>query len=261
MWIERLARFGYATKGVVYILIGMLAVLVAFNAGGKTTGSSGALRTIAEQPYGRFLLILIAIGLLGYALWRWVQAVKDPDHKGNDFKGLATRAGYILSGLIYAGLAFEATKLVLNFGGNGDGDSREDWTAQLLSQPFGQWLAGTVGAVIVGVGFYRIYRAWKIKFRKSLNLQELDQNQTNLVVQVCRAGIVARGIVYVLLGFFLIQAAYQFDPEQVKGMDELFQTVARQPLGKVLLLLIALGMIAYGIYMEIQARYRRIDAS
>lgn len=260
MWIEKLARFGYATKGFVYILVGILAVLVALDAGGDTTGTSGALHKLAGQPYGQFLLGLIAVGLVGYSLWRLIQAINDPDNKGNDAKGLATRAGYVLSGLVYLALAYEAADLALGSGSSSgsSGGSREDMTAQVLSQPFGQWLVGTVGAVIIGVGFYRIYRAWKIKFRKTLDLRELDQGQETMIVQVCRVGIMARGIVYILLGFFVIQAARQFDPEKVKGMDQMLQTVAQQPFGKILLLLIALGLVAYGIYMEVQARYRRI---
>ncbi|MDY7022621.1 MAG: DUF1206 domain-containing protein [Cyanobacteriota bacterium] len=258
MWLENLARIGYATKGVVYILVGMLAVLVALGSGGKTTGTSGALNTIAEQPYGKVILVLVAVGLIGYSVWRLIQAVKDPGNKGNDLKGLATRAGYVLSGLAYTGLAYEAMDLVVNFPGGNNGDSKEDWTARLLSQPFGRWLVGTVGAVIIGVGFYRIYRAWKVKFRKSLDLRELSYSQENVILQVCRVGIVARGIVYILLGFFVIQAARQFDPEKVRGLDQMLDTIVRQPMGKVMLLMMALGLVAYGIYMEVQARYRRI---
>lgn len=258
MWVERLARFGYATKGAVYILIGILAVLAAFTTGGKTTDTKGALHTIAAQPFGQLLLILITVGLVGYTLWRFVQAIKDPDNKGTDAKGLATRAGYIMTGLIYAGLAFNAALLAIGSGGNSSGKSKEDWTALLLAQPFGQWLVGTIGAFIIGMGVYRIYKAYHIKFRKKLNLRELNLTQEKFIVNICRFGIAARGVIFIMLGFFLIQAAQQFDPNKARGLDGTLQTVARQPFGKFLLAIFALGLVAYGIYMGVQARYRQI---
>lgn len=153
VWIERLARFGYASKGVVYGIVGLLAAQAASGEGGKTTDTRGALRTILTQPFGKVLLSLVAIGLMGYVLWRFVETIKDPDNKGKDAKGLAQRLGYAVNGLIYAGLAFSAISLVLG-SGSGSSNSTEDWTAILLSQPFGQWLVGTVGAFVIGLGFY-----------------------------------------------------------------------------------------------------------
>ncbi|WP_413166478.1 DUF1206 domain-containing protein [Capilliphycus salinus ALCB114379] len=259
MWIERLARFGYATKGAVYGLIGLLALMAAFSSGGKTTGTRGALRTIAAQPLGQILLALIAVGLVGYAIWRIVEAIQDPDRKGSDFKGIVTRIGYIISGLIYASLAFNAALLAIGAGGGGGGDSKQTWTARLLSQPFGQWLVGTIGAILIGIGLYRIYKAYRIKFRKKLNLRELDYKQEKWVVNVCRFGITARGVIFMMLGFFLIQAARQFDPSEVQGLDGALQTLARQPYGKFLLAIAAFGLVAYAVYMFVQARYRQIQ--
>lgn len=264
MWIEKLARFGYATKGMVYGLIGLLAVMAAFgNSNGKTTDINGALRTIAAQPFGRFLLILVAVGLVGYVLWRFVEAIKDPDHKGSDFKGIATRGGYILSGLIYASLAFNAALLAMgsNDAGGGGGSTERTWTARVLSQPFGQWLIATLGALIIGLGLYMLYQAYKTKFQKKLNLAELDQKQEKLVINVCRFGIAARGVIFMMLGFFLIQAARQYDPSEVEGLDGALQTLARQPYGQFLLGVAAFGLVAYGIYMIVQARYRRFKTT
>jgi len=256
-WVERLARFGYTVKGIVYALIGVLALQAAFGGGGKTTDTKGALRTIAAQPFGSFLLIVIGLGLLGYVLWRFVQAITDPENKGTDAKGIATRLGYAISGFIYASLAFEALRLATSTGGGG-GKSTEDWTALVLQQPFGRWLVGIVGALIIGVGFYRLYKAYKIKFRKKLNLSELDRTEETWAVRISRLGIAARGVVFVMIGFFLIQAARQFDASEARGLDGALQTLARQPYGKFLLGFVALGLIAYAIYLWIQARYRRI---
>lgn len=256
-WVEKLARFGYTVKGIVYAVIGVLALQAAFGSGGKTTDTNGAIHTIAVQPFGSFLLAVVGIGLLGYVLWRFVQAITDPENKGTDAKGIATRLGYAISGFIYAGLAFEALRLATSTGGDG-GRSTQDWTALVLQQPFGRWLVGIVGALIIGVGFYRLYKAYKIKFRKKLDLSELDRTEETWAVRISRFGIAARGVVFVMIGFFLIQAARQFDASKARGLDGALQTLARQPYGKFLLGFVALGLIAYAIYLWIQARYRRI---
>jgi hypothetical protein len=156
-WIERLARFGYVTKGIVYALIGILAVQAAFNVGGGTTGSDGALYTIARQPFGRFMLTLVAIGLIGYVLWRFVQAFNDPEHKGADAKGIARRIGYGISGLIYASLAFTAARIALGTSSSG-GPSKQSLAARLLANDFGQWLIGAIGAFLIGLAFFYFYR-------------------------------------------------------------------------------------------------------
>ena len=261
MWIEKLARLGYGTKGIVYGLIGVLAVLAALGSGGKTTDTKGTLHTIAAQPFGSFLIALVAVGMTGYALWRLVQAVADPDKKGSDAEGIGSRIGYAISGLMYGSLALTAAKLALGSGGGSGGKSKQDWTAQLLQQPFGPWLVGTVGAIIIGIGFYRLYQAYKIKFRKELDLSQISQEQENWLVTISRVGISARGIIFVMTGFFLIQAAKQFDPNQVRGLDGVLQTLAQQPYGKLLLGLVAVGLIAYGAYMWVQALYRQINVS
>lgn len=258
-WVERLARFGYAAKGVVYGIVGLLAAQAAFGPGGKTTDTQGALQTIVNQPFGKVLLGAVAIGLLGYVLWRFVQAIKDPEHKGTDAKGLAQRLGFAINGLIYASLAFSAVRIVLGSGSGSNSNSTQDWTARLLAQPFGQWLVGTIGAFVIGLGFYQFYQAYSTKFRKELNLTQLSDTGQKWVIGISRFGLAARGIVFCIIGFFLIQAARQSDPSEVRGLGEALQVLAQQPYGPWLLGIVAVGLVAYGIYMVIQARYRRID--
>lgn len=257
-WVERLARFGYAAKGVVYGIVGLLAAQAAFGTGGKTTDTQGALHTIVTQPFGKVLLGLVAIGLFGYVLWQFVQAVKDPENKGTDAKGILQRIGYAISGIIYAGLAISAVKIILGSGG-ANSNSTEDWTARLLSQPFGQWLVGTIGAFIIGNGFYQFYKAFTTKLRKELDLHELSNTEQKWVKGISRFGIAARGVVFCVIGFFLIQAARQSDASQAQGLGEALQTLAQQPYGGWILGIVALGLVAYGIYMVMQARYRRIN--
>ena len=259
--METLARFGYVAKGFVYGAIGILALLAAFTTGGKTTGTSGALQTIANQPFGQILLILIAIGLVGYVIWRLVQAFKDPENKGTDAKGIFSRLGYALSGLAYAGVAFNAALLAFgnSSGSSGGSSSKQDWTATIMQQPFGRWLVGIGGALIIGIGFYRIYEAYKTKFRKQLDLSELSAKQEKWLVNISRFGIAARGVVFVMIGFFVIEAAENYNPQNVKGLDGALLVLAQQPYGKVLLGLMALGLIAYAVYLCLQARYRDIE--
>ncbi|MBW4649212.1 MAG: DUF1206 domain-containing protein [Kastovskya adunca ATA6-11-RM4] len=261
MWIERLARLGYAAKGIVYAIVGVLAVQAAFGQGGRTTDTQGALTTIASQPFGKFLLALVAVGLVGYSLWRFVEAWADPDNKGSDAKGLATRFGYAISGLIYAGLAFSAIGLILGTGGGGGGDNtQQDWTAKVLAQPFGQWLIGLLGALIIGIGFYQFYKAYSAKFRKEWKLREMSSQEDTWATRIGRFGLAARGVVFVMTGFFLIQAARQSDASEVRGLDGALQALAQQAYGKWLLAIVALGLVAYGLYMGVQARYRRISS-
>ena len=258
LWVERLARFGYAAKGVVYGIVGLLAAQAAFGTGGKTTDTKGALQEIVTQPFGKVLLGVVAIGLFGYVLWQFVQAIKDPEGKGTDTKGILQRIGYAISGIIYAGLALSAVRIILG-SPSGNSNSTQDWTARLLSQPFGQWLVGTVGAFIIGLGFYQFYKAFTTKFRKEFNLSELSDTEQKWVKAISRFGLAARGVVFCLIGFFLIQAARKSDAGEAGGLGEALETLREQPYGAWLLGIVALGLIAYGIYMVMQARYRRID--
>lgn len=261
MWVERLARLGYLAKGIVYAIVGILAVQAALGTGGKTTDTKGALGAIAAQPFGKFLLVLLVIGLIGYVVWRFIQAIKDPEHKRNDSQSLARRIGSAISGLIYAGLALSAIRLIMGSGGGSSGaSSQQDWTARLLSQPFGQWLVGLIGAFIVGFGFYQLYIAYKAKFRKEMKLREMSPTEETWATRLGRFGEAARGIVFIIIGFFLLQAARQSDASQVRGLDGALQALAQQPYGPWLLGIVALGLVAYGIHMGVQARYRRIIA-
>ncbi|MEG4202002.1 DUF1206 domain-containing protein [Microcoleus sp. Pol12A5] len=261
-WFERLARLGYASKGLVYFIVGFLAAQAAFSMGGRTTNTTGALSAIVNQPFGKFMLFLVTIGIIGYALWRIVQTILDPEHQGQkmDAKRIAQRIGYALSALAYAGLALTAVKLIIGSGG-GNSDTTQDLTAQILAQPFGQWLVGLAGSIVIGVGFSYFYEAYKAKFRRHFKLEEMSQTEQNWATRLGRFGIAARGIVFVIIGFFLIQAARLSDASQTKGLGEVLAILGQQPFSPVILGLVPLGLIAYGIYSVIEARYRRIFRS
>ena len=261
-WFERLARLGYVSKGLVYFIVGFLAAQAAFSMGGRTTDTSGALSEIVNQPFGKFLLFLVTIGIIGYALWRIVQTILDPEHQGQktDAKRIAQRIGYALSALAYAGLALTAVKLIMGSGG-GNSNTTEDLTAQILAQPFGQWLVGLAGSIVIGVGFSYFYEAYKAKFRRHFKLDEMSQTEQTWATRLGRFGIAARGVVFVIVGFFLIQAARLSDASQTKGLGDVLEILAQQPFSPVILGIVPLGLIAYGIYSVIEARYRQIFRS
>lgn len=261
-WIEWLARVGYAAKGVVYLLIGGLAARAALGTGGRTTDSGGALTSIGDGAAGKLLLGLIALGLVGYAAWRVTAAATDAEGKGDDAKGLAKRAAGAGRGLLYLGLALQAVQLLRGTGGGGGNSSRaEDWTARLMAAPFGRWLVAAVGLGVIAYALYQLYRAYAAKVRKHLDLSRLGAEGQRLVVAVGRFGIGARGVVFLVIGWFLIRAARQSDSSEASGMGEALRTLERQPYGKWILALVGLGFVAYGVYQFANARYRRITVT
>ena len=262
-WVKWLARSGYAAKGVVYMVVGGLALAAALGRGGSSAPDQrGALRTILEGPFGQVLLGLVAVGLFGYALWRFVMAAQDTEGDGSDAKGVVKRTGYAVSGLVYAGLAVAAAGLVLGSsgggGGSGSGGSAQDWTARLMAQPFGRWLVGIVGVIVIAVGLYQFYRAYSAKFREKLLLSRMSQTEETWATRVGRLGFAARGVVYAMIGWFLIQAALQSNPSQAGGLGQAFRELSSAPYGPLLLGIVALGFIAYGVFALALARYRRI---
>jgi hypothetical protein len=255
--LEVVARVGHAARGLVYCLIGGLALLAAIGAGGGTSGSREALRTVLEQPFGRILLVLAAAGFLCYAIWRAVEAITDADRCGRDWKGLAVRAGHFLGGLIYVGLAVSALGLALGWGGGDDEGAAKDWTRWLMAQPFGQWLVGLVGLGIVGTGLFFAFKAWRGEVTKGL---KCSADTERWAIPMGRIGFAARSLVFVLIGGFLIGAAAHSRASEARGLGGALEAVAAQPYGWVLLALTAAGLFAFGAFGIVEALYRHIDA-
>ncbi|MBD3885327.1 DUF1206 domain-containing protein [Phormidium tenue FACHB-886] len=258
-WVERLARFGYAAKGIVYFIVGILAAQAAFTTGGRTTDTSGALTTIVNQPFGKFLLILVTIGLMGYALWRVVQTIFDPEHSGEETnaKHIVQRIGYTFSAIAYTGLALTAVKLIMGTE-TSSGSATQDWTAHFMAQPFGRWLVGLAGLVVIGVGISYLYQAYKAEFQHHFKRYQMSQTERNWAKWMGQFGITARGIVFSIIGLFLVLAALHANASEARGLGGVLATLAQQPFGSWLLGIVALGLIAYSIYLLIEARYRRI---
>jgi hypothetical protein len=260
-WVERLARFGYAAKGVVYIVAGALAVMTAAGVGGELTDARGALRSIARQPFGRSMLAVVAVGLAAYVLWRWVQSITDADGKGRTLKGLALRAAYFASGTVYAGLALAAARIVFGADEPAGVSPTRSWTARLMGMPFGDWLVTLAGLSVIGFGLYQIYKGYRAKFAKRLKLPEIEDGARDWAVLAGRVGYAARGVVFAVIGLFLIRAAMYRDPGHAQGLDGALQALARQSFGPYLLGIVAAGLVAYGIFALVEARHRRIAGS
>ena len=258
-WIETFARVGYTAKGIVYSIIGILALQTALGTGGQTGGARNAIREISQQPFGQVLLVLTALGLACYAVWRLTLATLDVKQEGSDIEGLVKRIGYAASGFINLGLALAAARIVTGSGGGGGQASKQELTARLMAQPFGIWLVGLAGAVVIGVGLYHFRRAYQASFMRKYAPGEMRPTQRTWARRIGRMGITARGITFAMIGAFLIQAAWQTDPSETKGLGGAFQTLLEQPYGPWLLGVVAAGFVCYGIYCFSAARYRRFQ--
>lgn len=257
-WIAPLARLGYVAKGLVYILVGLLAAQAAAGTGdGGAPGSRDALRTVLEQPFGRVALGIMAAGLFGYAIWRLVSAATDAEHRGSSSKGLAIRTGHALSGVAYASLGVAAAQLLLGGRTSGDGEQTRTWIRRVLDWPAGEWVVAAAGAYVAGYGIYQLWRAWKGKVRKHLDLHTLSAEQQVWVVRLGRFGLAARGVVFVMLGWLALRAGLARSPERAGGLADALRAVEGAG-GARFLAIVAVGLAAYGVYQLISARYRRI---
>ncbi|HEX2249980.1 MAG TPA: DUF1206 domain-containing protein [Gemmatimonadales bacterium] len=257
-WIERLARVGYAAKAVLYMTVGYLAAEAGLGMGGRVTDTHGALRVVHQSSQGRTLLLLIAAGLTGYAVWRLVEAVVDPERRGTSPKGITLRLGFAIRGVFHGLLGITAFRLALGDGSGTSGDVPRRWTDRAFDLPAGDVLVGLAGAWVAGYGVYQFYRAATPKMRRHLQLSELPDQVRGWVLGVSRFGIAARGVVFCLIGFFLARAALRHDAGQVGGIRESLRTLSE--LGRWPFVLVALGLVAYGVYELVNARYRRIKA-
>lgn len=252
-----LAKLGYAARGVVYLIVGGLAVMAAAGTGGETTGTKGALSSLTGEPWGRALLGLLALGLLGYSLWRFVQSYWDTDRHGRDGKGLAIRAGLMVSAVTHVVLAVWAATAALASGRSGGGDDgAAKWVSWLSGKPGGWILVGLIGLAVIGAGVAHIAKGYRYKFEKYL---DLDYKRWPWAQPLCRFGLIMRGIVFLILGSFFVKAALDAQADEARGLGGVLEWIGEQPWGWVLLGIVALGLIAFGLYSLIQAVYRRID--
>jgi Domain of Unknown Function (DUF1206) len=262
-WVERLGRAGLLAQGFSYGLVGALALMLALGLGGEAESREGALRTLATNTLGLAVLVALAVGFAGYAVWRLAQAIFDRDDEGSDGKGLAKRAGRAGKAAIYAALCFTTVQILLDgrratSGGGSGGTDEESATAGVLGWPAGQWIVLAVGLAILGVAAYQLYRAFTEKFMDDMETGRLGRAGERTVEAVGIVGLVARGVVFGLVGAFLVKAALEYDPDEAIGIDGALAKLAGASYGSLLLGLTATGLIAFGLFCAVQARYRRI---
>lgn len=244
------ARFGYGARGVVYLLIGGLAMGTVFNLGGKTTDSKGALLTLLSQPFGEILLGVMIVSLGGYSAWRLIQATKDPDDHGTSLKGIIVRLSLFASALTHIALAFWATKLLLGIidEKNGSGD--------FLANTFGRWFFMGVGIIFIGVGVAHAYKGWTARFERYM---EFPSHHQLWARAVSRIGLVARGVVWAIVGWFFIKSAYVAQQGKVSGVADALKALETSAYGPWLLGVVAIGLVAFDVYSLLEAAYRRIN--
>jgi len=262
-----LARLGYVVKGIVYVVIGFLAILLATGHGGGATDQNGALRAIYDSPlgegFGRVLMVVITVGLFGFALWSLVQAVFDTEHKGKTAKGIIARVGYTGVAISYSLIGIVAYQIAStgSVPSRNSTSTAQNWTGLLLKQPIGVLLVILVGCVVLGIAAYLFHRAYRATFRRYLNLSSLGTPARKVVIVSGRLGNAALGIVFLIVGFFLVIAAIQHNPGDAKGLDAALVELLKQPFGPWLLAIVALGLLAYGVYSFAEARYRLVGGS
>lgn len=262
-WVKNLARIGLAAIGVVYLLVGVLAFQLALGPGGGGGGSPDqqmALQQIQAAPLGRVLLGLIALGLFGYLVWRLTEAFADLEGEGDAPKGLAKRAGHAINGVAYGAIGLQAALLAAGRASGQGGSSQQEWTARLMGLPLGRWLVALGGLVVIGYGLYQIYEAWQQKYRDRLMYEQLSPAERRWVDPLSQIGLVAHGVVLGLIGLFLLQAAYRFNPQEAQGLAGALNEIASQPFGSWLLGAMGIGLIGYGCSKLAEARYHRVLA-
>lgn len=252
--LDRLARVGLACRGVLYGLIGFLALQIAFGggSGGKEADKTGAIETVAAQPFGTVLLWLMAVGFVALALWQLSEAVIGRSQVKDRVEAAART-------VVYGLIVFTLLNLLLR-GDSGDSMDKQskDLTAKLMDLPGGQILVGLLGLGLIALGAYWIHKGWKKKFLQDLRTGEMPAKARDLAEKLGMAGYIARGVIAAVAGVFVIQAAITYDPDKAKGIDATLRSLAETPAGPWLLGIVALGLLLFAVYCFFEARWHRL---
>lgn len=259
--LELLERLGYVVRGALYAVMGFLALKIALaTSGGKATDLSGSLVWLIGNPLGNFVLVVAIVGLVAYALWGFVRAIYDPLHRGRDAKGIVARLGFITSAVSYLAIALFALHIL---GGQGAAshDTTQKTVSTLLANPLGGGITVALGVFTFGIGIGQFIEAYRATFAQDLKAAEMTQSERNVAIGLGRFGMAARGVTFLVIGWFLIQAGLNHAPSKATGFGGAFLFLLAQPYGRWLLGIVALGFIALGIHSFACARWVRLLGS
>jgi cytochrome bd-type quinol oxidase subunit 2 len=258
-WLDRTARLGFVARGVVYAIVAGIAVKLAFGSGSsEQANKQGALQAIADQPFGRGVLVILAVGLAGYALWRFSQAATGYQDENDEKKRAAKRLASVGKGAIYVAFCVSTIAVIAGRASQNGEQQQKTWTARVLAWPGGPFLVGVAGAAIVAGGIYLIVRGLTTKFEDKLETGRMGPGVRRASLTLGLVGSVGRGVVFGLIGILLVGAAINHDPNQAQGIDGTLRTIADRAYGQVLLFLTALALFAFAAYSMVEARYRRM---
>lgn len=254
LWLRRYILIGYAAKGTVYLLIGILTVQAAIFKE-KAGGTYLSLIFLASQPLGRLLVLLLAVALMGYVLRRIFQTILVPGVNSSSWKCQVKRIGYLMSALSYTGVAYTALNIVRQSGE--DDDTIEDLAGELFDLPIGEWLVFFGGLAVITVGISYVYGAYSGSYISEFDSGDIDRRLEKWTRRIGKFGVAARGVSFILTGIYLIQAAIIGSSELAGGLQNAFEVLASQPFGQLWLGIIGMGFISYGLYMFVATKYRR----
>ena len=251
---EWLSRAGFVARGLIYGIVGTLALKLALGQGGKVTNQQGALHTVAQQPFGKVLLGLVAVGLGGYALWRFVRATIGHGPEGSDSR--FDRVAALGSGIAYLALCIVAIRILT--GSKGSSGTPAKATAGVFGWPAGTWIVGIAGLTMIGVGLYQGYRGVSRDFLDDSKTEVMSPRTKRWIGRIGMIGHLARMVVFTLVGIFLVKAAVDYNPKAAIGLDGALAKLVHHSYGPLLLGIVAVGLIAFAVYSFSDARYRRI---
>ena len=255
-WIEVAGRAGYAARALIYLSIGALATLVPFNIRqGKITDTKGVIQYIQEQPFGYYMLVALMVGLVGYSVWRFIQAIFDADEHGDGLKSLAIRAGLLVSSVSHSLLAFYLFKIVWNNAKASGGEGNAQTVASIFKLPFGKYLVFGIGVIFFVFGAAQLVKSFKEKYAKRMTFKRNPE----IFHLISKFGLVVRGLTFFIMGGFFVSAAFYVDANEVGGTKKVLEFLQDQPWGGVLLAVFGVGLFCFGFYSGLEAVYRDVE--
>lgn len=256
--LELLERLGYVVRGALYAVMGLLALQIVFSvAGGQATDLTGSLVVLVTNPMGKLVLIVVAVGLSAYSLWGFTRAIYDPLHRGSDASGYMARLGFVTSALSYAAVVLFALQLLAGSGATTN-DGTQKTIAAVLTHPAGGALTVLIGLIVIGVAVGQFLEAYRATFAQDLKGAEMSATARDVAIKLGRFGMFARGVVFLIIGWFVVQAGIHHDPAQTQGFSGAFVFLLAQPFGRILLGIVALGLVALGLHSFACARWVRL---